>query len=584
MKRLSSAAAWLCMAGVCMAGVCLFAKDVASSTPYQAGKATFLIEGGVFSEGQSNNIGPAAIQVLQGFWQYGACPLESDPDDYRRCDQLKLGLTMYADRACTAASEVYVPPMEDGGALVEDALRTIQNDAGVHYCGDTTYRPLDDALWNHWAQSFPGGAGAEESAKDRWYDHANMILAIVHDLPQTSESELGLRVTESLRAACALHRGNQADGIPSMPTWVMLARQFQHQAIPFAGLLAAAGGTAKCCRNEIGQSCDPIEQTLDVCAHVESISEGQLRVDMAAGRYTCAAGKEVYATGSMDFANAKDDKGTLPQIRCHLVGETNGDNCDHARREPTDVLGIMACVRQLPRGYSGADAEIRYCPQDSLNCELLTEENGGIEFLDDDKTLFVIVGVDAKGRDRCQAVRATRAELGIFTCMANGEACDVPGQTGRCRPGRLVCKNGREVCEQLYQPMPEICNGLDNDCDGQIDNLSSTSVNLSVSLPAHAKNLACHGRDICVCADGPDEHGGEDLEGYLATWTGGCHCVPTLEDYAVFFEPSSPAQPAACQISDWGRRGRTAGFLIIGVLFLLLCLRLTSRREQGSLL
>jgi hypothetical protein len=207
----------------------------------------------------------------------------------------------------------------------------------------------------------------------------------------------------------------------------------------------------------------------------------------------------------------------------------------------------------------------------------LTEENGGIEFLDEDKTLFIIAGVDANSRDRCQAVRATRAQLNIVTCAAGGEACEVPGQRGRCRLGRLVCKNNREFCEQIYEPMPEICNGLDNDCDGRVDNLSSTSVNLPVRLPAHARNLACHGRDICVCADGPDEHGGEDLESYLATWTGGCFCIATLENEEVFFEPSGPAQPAACQTSDWGRLGRTAPVVIIGFLFLLFCRRLTSQ-------
>ncbi|MFU8805141.1 MAG: hypothetical protein ACNA8W_15105, partial [Bradymonadaceae bacterium] len=522
MMRLRSATGVLCLAAVC-----LLAGQAEGSTPFQAPNATFLIDGGIFSDGQSNNIGPAAIQVLDEFWILGACPSESDPDDYSRCDELRLGLTLYADATCTSSSEIYSAPGEDGGGLVKGALRTIQNDG--RYCADLSFRPLDDALWNHWAASFPGGAWADESVKDRWYDRAHLALAIIYDMPQTSDYIDDQRVKESLRAACVLHEGDQANGVPSMPTWVMLARQFHHEAVPFAKLLAAAGGTGTCCLAESGESCDPHQTPLDVCAHLAEVDEGGVRDGLRSGRYICAGGEEVYSTGAMDFANASTDSGTLPQIRCHLVGDSQGDNCNHSRRQPTNILGIMACVRQLPRGVSGDEAEIHYCPYDSLNCEVLTEDNGGIEFLDDEKTLFMITGIDESGRDRCKTMTGRMAEIDIFTCQSHGEPCEVPGKYGRCRLGEIVCQGAREVCQPLYGPMPEICNGLDNDCDGFIDNLSSTTATTE-GLPTSARHLACYGQDVCRCQNGPEQHGGHDLESYLATWTGKCECVAALAD------------------------------------------------------
>ncbi|MBA2661924.1 MAG: putative metal-binding motif-containing protein [Bradymonadaceae bacterium] len=556
---------------VLLSAVCTVAlPSLAWAATPQAPDAIFLVGGSIYSNGQSNNLGPAAQQVLDDYWISGACPLADGTTS--RCDALRLGLSVYARSCAQPGVKVVVAPQEDGGALVKSAMQSLHTQAGALFCGDTTYRPLDEALWSHEAATFPGGVGADEDLKDIWFERAHLTLLIVDDLPQSSEGVYGNRVKASLQATCELFEGNIAQGVPAMPSWVMLARQHHHRAAPFAGLLAAAGGTGTCCHAPSG-ICDPIADVIDVCEHASSRTEAALRADLAGGRYRCSPGSKSFSTGLMDFGTATNDQGTLPQIRCHLAGSKTGDICNQGRRRETDILGIFACVHQLPRGVSAEDAVIRFCPNNSVNCELLTEANGGIEFIDSARTLYTLAGKTASGQSRCQALAQGKGTIEVNVCLGEGEPC-LTGKSGRCAEGRIYCEGGQELCRQLYAPMPEICNGLDNDCDGRADNLSSSSAE-TASLPASHKQLACFGRDACTCPNGAEaEHAGANLQSYLNAWTGRCHCSPSLDDGPLALVPEAEIRDGAACSQGSERRATGFGIAGAGLLLLLACMRI----------
>ncbi|MGM0558222.1 MAG: MYXO-CTERM sorting domain-containing protein [Myxococcota bacterium] len=519
--------------------------------------ATFLFGGDIFSSGQSDNIGPVANKMLEDYWDGdytagGDCPLNGS---YAECDALRYGLTMYphADDggACTVASNELVRPQEDGGGLVEDELQNIQNDAGDTYCDDPANRPMSKGMYALQSSSFDG---TENDADSPW-DRANLNLTVVGEFPQEPDGSGGYQTTikESIQAACDLLNGDNGSGagsVPPIPTWVMVARRFDDEVVPFAGLASAAGGTGACCYDSEGSAnepaeCDPTEDEdqIDVCAHISGRSESVLKSNIQNSKYNCAAGAGYVQVGQMAYPNLNSANGVQKAISCHLVGRQsngNGDQCTDPL-EKTDVLGKMSCVRQLPRDFNKGEDTLAYC-DDAGNCTELTDCSDAkdpndpnddctpnIEWVDPQKTMYVIVGEDQDGNKICDEINAGDGDVIVDPCPNKDDPCTT-GKQGRCRPGTIQCVGTVEFCQQSFDPMPEICNGLDDDCDGRKDNLSDSWDDFSYdpttlgdynSDGINREGIHCFERN--VCRDVPDDdrgfnHAGTNFEEYVTNW------------------------------------------------------------------
>lgn len=582
----------------------------ADANPKNAPNAYFVFGGGIFENGQSQNIGPSAQKVLDEgmYWFEGDC---TGANGRQNCDLLRMGATFYPAQCrdgSPAEMSHYLAPAEDGGQAVQDSLQNIQqNSVAAPYCeSDVSYRPLGEALMDHQKKLFDG---TDDDADSPWA-RPNLNLLVVSDMPQTEDESSVLghstdrRAKSAIGATCALLYGFDGDdrgGWPAMPTWVMMAREHSSDAATFGGLLAAAGGTGQCCYDDDynandpnDQPCDPTDpsQQVDVCQEFFGWSETEIRRGVANGKFQCAPGDSAVQTGSMDFGG--DTKGTQAHILCHFAGSNGHSNCtgpkaEQNHRRPTDVLGKMSCIRQLPEDYDGG--AIQLCDSDD-NCRTLqvcqpSDTNcTGVEFIDPNNTLFVLRGVDGDGSHLCEGL-ANGGRVRVNPCPNEGDSCTVEenldGTTayGRCTVGRIYCdEDGNEKCEQIYNPMPEICNGLDDDCNGEVDNLSTSWDRAGfgsydpTELDDYDKGgidrtgIHCWERNVCSCSNGPLEYGGPGYQAHIESWTpGSCVCGEGLGQassggYTPAPAPdTSDAPKAACSATPSG--GAAGGIALI---------------------
>jgi MYXO-CTERM domain-containing protein len=535
--------------------------------PAPAPDAMVLVGADTFSSGQANNLGPAIKQTISEFWQVGDCI----GPDYSTCDQLRFGISVFAGNTCpTSGSPLYIDtfPDEDGGGDVEDYAQRVHN-SGT-FCTNYEYRPHDTGLKGVFDAYFPLGSAAAAAAKTSWWQRPHLVLNIIGDVPQTSNAVPGDRVLKTLKQACLNLSGGPGMDLPSVPTWVMLARASTSPTAPFAGLLAGAGGTAAC-KYDPPDDGDTIKTPIDVCQHVfDGRSDAKIRTELGQGRYECGPGEALHQTGLMDFGNPPGGKGTLPGIECHLIGTQFGNNCNNDNR-PTDVLGVFTCIRQMPYEcdasgtceiLSADDATIRFCPDGPENpstCEMLTEADGDIAFIDARRTLFIV-----NDREKCDI---SANSITIDSCPLEGSYCTGSGM-GRCSIGQYQCINGADVCVQLFAPMPEICNGLDDDCDGVSDNMSTSWNNFSETLPSQYRGLDCSLSDVCRCPDNAsDNHAGTDFTSYLANWNPVCECGEGLmapQESSAGETPADPEADAQTSCSSTSGQGFSA-VLVLGL-------------------
>jgi MYXO-CTERM domain-containing protein len=524
--------------------------------------------------------------------------------DYYACMATRCGAT---GGACEANAWNVFPAQEDGGEQLSNELRTIHNKPALkNYCGATAYRPLAQVMKQHNLATFT------TANKATWFERPNVVLAVVDQLPQTSAGVWDDQVRNTLLEVCENLAGRDGDK-PPMPTWVMAPRR-NPSIQTWTGMMSGAGNAASCClrtaqrdadgnviRDSTGYAvfetdCDPIEHgfgTGDIepfCDHIKDAAqtEAVLRERIAAQEYHCGPGQLAHQTMALWGS-------TLPAIRCSLYDTS--EECD------PNLFGTFVCIRQLPKGTNydmffdeGEERfSFRYCPSDGLNCVWLKETvvaedgtllSGNIEFLDPSKTMFALVGTltytdingELKTVDACQVVD----QVDITRCILDeGSSCQIEGETGRCADGEIRCINRRDVCVQKYFPMPEICNGIDDGCSGNADDMSS-SLNQTpfATLPADKSQLACQGRDICVCPNGPDpgpagyeeprnssgQSTTEALNNYLANYTGACYCSQTIEDGAAggaSLPMSTPDAAAGCTAIPSGNQGALGGAALL---------------------
>lgn len=592
MKKFTSFASVLLLAGLFSST----AQAQYAQPPAPAPDTWILFGSDVFANGQSSNFGPAFNQTIGEFWTRGDCPYTVfGTDYYDNCDLLRFGFAAHArgQRATTMCFEdarIYGPPEEDGGRAIANYINNVQVDRNANYvCENDEFRNHDTGLYHLWETTFPQ-LDLNPNFVSEFWNRPHLALLIIGELPQLSDLDHDDRIIKTVDQVCEMYKPTSPK-IPSMPTWVLVDRQITHEAVPFAAITSAAGGTGECCftdgtiatcddegnnacdpgfqcvgavsgrRNSGVCLCDPTDpdQVIDICTHVHEVgrTEATLRTELAEGRYACGGGAQKFSTGSMAY---EDGNNALPQIRCHLDNSAPG--CDP---DDTDLFGMFSCVRQLPYGVTADDAIVRWCPpwvdpDNDINeeCEFLTEDNGDIEFIDENRTLFVITRTE-----KCDA-----SDLEVFECPWY-DPCET-GLPGRCADGQIDCSDNTIKCVPLTPKMPEICNGLDDDCNGVVDNLETGWDDPDFSgwtLPTEYEGVDCNRDDtVCSCPSGDtDSHIGTNFEEYLAGWSGVCACGENLSPDltpAPAEEPAAENQAACSAVSS----GDTIPLSFIGLL------------------
>ncbi len=514
MKKVRSTA--VLMATLASAGI------AHASEPAPAPDVMITLDGALVTN-SSSNFGPAIKQVIGDYNDDGPC---EESNDWATCDRLRFGLSIHAGPQCTDSDPVAVfyDPGEDVGIDdIKPRLNGIPsegNSSSGTYCG---YVPSGNSGWfrNHdtaqtavWEYTFPGTTSASEAQLDQYWERPNLQIFVTDGFPQTDDGDDDDRVINTLAQVCQMHAGPA--GLPSMPTWVFVERMDTDPEVLYGDMVAAAGGTGECQERQGMTWVD-----IDVCDHINetSVSESTLRNGIQSGKYRCSEGAETFQTGALDYELSNGNVGT-PFIRCHLTGGCNRTQPD------TDLLGILACVRQIPRGFTSDDVNLCRETSSGEMCETLADAD--VEWIDDNNTLFVIPDTDD-----CDA-------YAVSTCIE-----DVPcstGLEGRCAIGHTDCSTGTEVCVSDYEGYPEICNGLDDDCDGEVDNMKDSwdkSDYSSYSLPDDHVGLDCNRIDVCMCPDGAtDTHDGGSYDDFLDSWSGVCQCGEGLDDG--YYSPTAP--------------------------------------------
>jgi hypothetical protein len=577
---------------------CLLAPGVLFAQ-WKAPNVHTIFSGSTFANGQSQNMGPALNHTLTEFCKPGSCDYEGDPD----CDTLRLGLTMHAGvdglpGQCgwgDAASNTAVAAQEDGCYAVGNKLQDMQNQAGLEYCDQSgsgwDYEPLDDVVRVQREAIFPEAYQEsppfDAEVLSRWWERANLNLVMLEQMPQTADGDHGARVVNSLREACTSYDGEGAT-FPSIPTFVLGMKDNTPETSLFGGILAAAGGTAQCCYESGG--CDILndEAIDDLCQHfddrfghlADAAAEQQIRHDINQGNYDCGGSADLTVTGSPSTS-------TLPNLECAL----SGDKCSGAfsPEPPTDFFSIFACIQVRPQDVPADEFAVRHCHDEELNCSIL-REGEGLQYVDDNKTLYYLEGMNNNGTSYCTALGSGESTIETLDCPNEGVTCDT-GRPGRCGVGKISCVSGHEECVQSFAPMPEICNGLDDDCDGNVDNLSTSWDNSLFSVydaddledydadGVDRTAIHCWERDVCSCAGGdPLDYGGPGYEAHIMSWQpGSCTCGEGMTDQTSSGFTSAPAgadeTKAGCSAAGDGGLAAKLAALVFGALVLIGCRR-----------
>lgn len=455
--------------------------------------------------------------------------------DFSACDQLRFGLGTFDGPACRDDESTYhqlIDEQEEGDEV--EATVDVITKGKRPYCRLEEWRPMDAALLEYQrVATFPEGTEASKSEQRRWWERPHVNFLFLKDLPQTSDSEPDDRVRKAILNTCRLVEGRHEEGVnnavPPIVTYSMVGPRASHSAKVFGGLLAAAGGTGRCCWSKNGRLNDCKEDSpklIDVCEHIRESgrSDSGVRRDIKKGRYACA----YRVTGQTEVGSMNWDK--KPDADCHFVGNNAGNpgakgGCGKSRNAlagKTDIFGEMACLKSIPYDKKFDEMEFKYCPDglDTDSCTVLTRSD--IKFLDPNEEVFLITD-----KDTCEAVGSGKGRVLSEMCPNAGESCST-GEEGRCGVGKVRCVDGQEQCIGVYDAMPEICNGLDDDCDGETDDIEGSWKNFSHTpedLPTGYEEVECNQHDACICPDGKrDEHTGEDFQSFARGWSGACYC------------------------------------------------------------
>lgn len=335
----------------------------------------------------------------------------------------------------------------------------------------------------------------------------------------------------------------------------------------FNSMLAAAGGTGRCC---IGEDCDLDNpaQRLDVCD--EDAYDDELLHELM--RSAKANGKR----------RRNSDWPTGEYVYAQCDGYFEGNDGEALQEKLMTLLDELSCVysiNELPAGMSAASENTE---RTRINLNWAGQVGGQVRVPhlgspEEMKDVFVDE-LGAKGvsqpesyRDQgweylnearkhvrfsdkvCGLINARKVKevetQACGDCQNVGRLCHV-GEGGsefsldeeliarertRCQLGVVVCEEGVERCD-AFSPMPEVCNGWDDDCDGQVDNLHGSwqdeqfaDKDYSLGDTQPFESAACYERNVCVCTRGqakykdyfdPENLGyfSDDFDEYLAAW------------------------------------------------------------------
>ncbi|MFW5966630.1 MAG: hypothetical protein ACOCV2_03880 [Persicimonas sp.] len=441
------------------------ADDIAQyDGSWVAPHTTVFLDSSTLEDAQSDKSGTSLNSTIGEHWDDGECTYDEDtgePDD--DCDALRYGLVLYRGPddggSCPDLYNYAIPPQEDGGQyLTEDEkyegekykVSQLQSQDGDLYCSNTALRPMSDVMYDYRDERF-------SELGTYWPEDPQLNYHLIKTLPQADDGDHDDQVRKSLEAACELYEGDGGQHL-SMPTWAMSSPNATEDAQLYAGMLAAAGGTGQCCYDaNSANNCDPQEDAIDMCEHIYDSDaagdhdEQRLRQDIDDERYVCDRGEDAHEMGGMRG-------GSQSEMKCHL----QGSSCDEDDY-PSNLWPLFSCIQMRPSDIEPDDLAIHFCSddlddefdEDTLDeygyrdydrydeeCISLDEENGGIEFVDDDKNMFYPT-ID--GTKLCELVAEKEGWTQII-CPNEGELCDLEDE-GECALGRYECINERDVCE-----------------------------------------------------------------------------------------------------------------------------------------